>query len=299
MNLFNLFQRYQDNEDAVAYLESIRWKDGVICPYCQSDKTCKHHVKNRQKKWQCWNCQHSFSVTVKTIFHHTHIPLNKWFWLISLMLNAKKGLSACQAARDLGMRRPTVWSMMHRIRKSMATDQATLLQGIVEMDETYVDGKPRKGNHDNDENDKGNPRGRGTKKTPVVGMVEREGNVKMTMASKYELKAPDLEKLVRKGVDIEETILITDEYKGYLGMKNLIAHLTINHQKSYADGDVHTNTIESFWAILKRGIMGQFHKVSKSYLQNYLYEFEYRYNRRKQDSDITFQDILGRMVFMG
>lgn len=157
MNLLDLFQRYQDNDVAIAYLESIRWKNGIICPYCNSDKTCKHHVSvgdKIRKRWQCQSCHRPFSVTVGTIFHHTHIDLNKWFWLISLMLNAKKGLSACQAARDLGMRRPTVWSMMHRIRKAMATDQATLLQGIVEMDECYVGGKPIKGDHDDDDKPK-------------------------------------------------------------------------------------------------------------------------------------------------
>lgn len=138
MNLFKLIEEFSDNDKAVAYLTSVRWKDGVICPKCNSGKTCKHNTKNKAKGWQCWNCNHTFSVTVGTIFHGTHVPLNKWFWLIALMLNAKKGLSAYQAARDLGMRRPTVWSMMHRIRKAMATDQMDLLKGIVEMDECYI-----------------------------------------------------------------------------------------------------------------------------------------------------------------
>jgi transposase-like protein len=290
MNILKLFQRFQHNEEAIAYLESIRWKDGIICPYCKSGKTCKH-----LKRWQCWGCHKSFSVTVGTIFHHSHIPLNKWFWLISLMLNAKKGLSSYQAARDLGMNRPTVWSMMHRIRKAMSTDQAKLLKGIVEMDETYVGGKPRKIKDKDDDEKPTSPRGRGTKKIPVVGMVERGGNVKTIATSKFELKGKNLKKLVRQYVDLEETILVTDEYKGYLGMKNLICHLSVNHQKTFAEGDVHTNTIESFWAILKRGIIGQFHKVSKKYLQSYLYEFEYRYNRRNMNNAITFEHLLGVM----
>lgn len=294
MNLLELFQRFQQNEEAIHFFERVRWKNKVICPYCESDKTCKHHVKGR-KRWQCWGCHRPFSVTVGTIFHYTHIPLNKWFMLIALMLNAKKGLSACQAARDLGMRRPTVWSMMHRIRKAMETSQDELLKGIVEMDETYIGGKPRKGK----KNDDGTPNlpGRGTKKTPIVGMVERGGSVKTSVASKYELKGKDLKKLVRKGIDLEETILVTDEYKGYLGMKNLICHLSVNHQKTYADGDVHTNTIESFWAILKRGMIGQFHKVSKKYLQNYLHEFEYRYNHRNANNSVTFENLLERTCY--
>lgn len=215
---------------------------------------------------------------------------------MALMLNAKKGLSSCQASRDIGIQQKTVWSMMHRIRKAMETDQAQLLRDVVEMDETYIGGKPRKGNDKDDDDDKpSSPRGRGTKKTPVVGMVERGGSVKTVATSKFELKGKDLKKFVRKYIDLEETILVTDEYKGYLGMRSLICHLSVNHQKTYADGDIHTNTIESFWAILKRGMIGQFHKVSKKYLENYLHEFEYRYNRRNADNGVTFETLLGRM----
>ena len=295
MNIFDLSRKFSTPEKAVKYFESIRWKDKVVCPYCKSDKTCKHQEKGK-KRWQCWNCCKSFSATVGTIFHHTHIPLNKWFMLMALMLNAKKGLSSCQASRDIGIQQKTVWSMMHRIRKAMETDQAQLLRDVVEMDETYIGGKPRKGNDKDDDDDKpSSPRGRGTKKTPVVGMVERGGSVKTVATSKFELKGKDLKKFVRKYIDLEETILVTDEYKGYLGMRSLICHLSVNHQKTYADGDIHTNTIESFWAILKRGMIGQFHKVSKKYLENYLHEFEYRYNRRNADNGVTFETLLGRM----
>jgi transposase-like protein len=296
MNLLELFRRFQDNDQAIAYLEAIRWQGKVTCPYCESNKTCKHHVTTggrERKRWQCWNCHRPFAVTVGTIFHRTHIPLNKWFWLISLMLNAKKGLSACQASRDLGMNRPTVWSMMHRIRKAMATDQAELLKGIVEMDECYVGGKPRKGDYDDDDKPK---RGRGTKKEAVIGAVEREGNVKIQTVSKSMLNAHGLMAFVRKHVHANAT-LMTDEYTAYSKMKDIVKHETINHSYEYVRGNIHTNTIESFWAILKRGIIGQYHKVSKQYLPMYLDEFEYRYNRRKQDSDVTFEDLLGRMCY--
>jgi len=282
MNLLQLFTKFQDNQQAITYLEQIRWKDGVICTKCSSNKTCKHREKTKTR-WQCWNCHHVFSVTVGTIFHHSHVPLNKWFMLIALMLNAKKGLSSLQASRDLGLRPMTTWSMMHRTRKAMATDQLELLKGIVEMDECYIGGKPRKENKkDDDDNNKGNPRGRGTKKEAVVGAVERNGNVKIEQVSKAMLNKKGLLAFVRKNMDITETLLVTDEYKAYNNMGKTIAHYSINHSYEYARGDIHTNTIESFWAILKRGIIGQFHKVSKKYLQQYLDEFEYRYNRRNQ-----------------
>lgn len=259
MNLLQLFAKFQDNQQAIEYLEQIRWRDGVICTKCGSNKTCKHREKTKTR-WQCWNCHHIFSVTVGTIFHHSHVPLNKWFMLIALMLNAKKGLSAYQASRDLGIRRPTVWSMMHRIRNAMATDQGELLKGIVEMDECYIGGKPRKENKKDDDGNNlppTNKRGRGTKKEAVVGAVEREGNVKVEQISKMMLNAKGLLAFVRRNMDIAETLLVTDEYKAYNNMNKTIAHYSINHSYEYAKGDIHTNTIESFWAILKRGIMGQ------------------------------------------
>lgn len=295
MNLLQLFAKFQDNQQAIEYLEQIRWREGVICTKCGSNKTCKHREKTKTR-WQCWNCHHIFSVTVGTIFHHSHVPLNKWFMLIALMLNAKKGLSAYQASRDLGIRRPTVWSMMHRIRNAMATEQGELLKGIVEMDECYIGGKPRKENK-KDDDDKGNPRGRGTKKESVVGAVERGGNVKVEQVSKMMLNAKGLLAFVRKNMDIAETLLVTDEYTGYNKMNDKIAHYSVNHSREYVKGDIHTNTIESFWAILKRGIIGQFHKVSKKHLQKYLNEFEYRYNRRNLETKDVFNNLLMRAVY--
>jgi transposase-like protein len=295
MNLLQLFTKFQDNQQAIEYLEQIRWKDEVICTKCGSNKTCKHREKTKTR-WQCWNCHHVFSVTVGTIFHHSHVPLNKWFMLIALMLNAKKGLSSLQASRDLGLRPMTTWSMMHRIRKAMTTDQAELLKGIVEMDECYIGGKPRKENKKDDDDSKGNPRGRGTKKEAVVGAVERMGNVKVEQVSKMMLNAKGLLAFVRKNMDIAETLLVTDEYTGYNKMNDKIPHYSVNHSKEYVKGDIHTNTIESFWAILKRGIIGQFHKVSKKYLQQYLDEFEYRYNRRDIDTKDVFNNLLMRAV---
>lgn len=291
MNLLQLFTKFQDNQQATEYLEQIRWSEEVICVYCNSNKTCRHKEQNKTR-WQCWNCKKSFSVTVGTIFHHSHVPLNKWFMLIALMLNAKKGLSSLQASRDLGLRPMTTWSMMHRIRRAMATDQGKLLKGIVEMDECYIGGKPRKENKKDDDDSKGNPRGRGTKKEAVVGAVERSGNVKIEQISKTMLNAKGLMAFVRKNIDTAETLLV----KAYNNMNKTVAHYSINHSNEYVRGYIHTNTIESFWAILKRGIIGQFHKVSKKHLQKYLDEFEYRYNRRDLETKDVFNNLLMRAV---
>ena len=199
MNIIQIFKQFSTQESCIKHLEKVRWGDKPICPYCSSINT---NPLVKELRHHCNSCRKSFSVKVGTIFHHTSVLLQKWFLLISLMQNTKKGLSACQAARDIEMRRPTVWSMMHRIRKSMQ-DNGKLLEGIVEMDETYVGGKPRKENKKDkeDDNDKCNPRGRGTKKTLVVGMVEREGRVKGTSVSKHELKTADLRALILKSID--------------------------------------------------------------------------------------------------
>lgn len=213
------------------------------------------------------------------------------------MLNAKKGLSAYQAARDIDLRRATVWSMMHRIRLAMA-DDGELLSGIIEMDETYIGGKPRKGNNRDDDPTGGNKstRGRGTKKIPVVGMVARHGSVKATSVSKFSLKSKDLHAIIRKGIDTTRSVLITDEYRGYVRINPILPHTRINHSEHYVRGIIHTNTIESFWAIVKRGIIGQYHKVSAKYLDRYLDEFCFRYNLRSKNQSAAFLDILEKTV---
>ena len=275
MNIIEVYRRFPTHADCLFHLERARWNNNPQCPYCGSHNSTpllnelRHH---------CNACNTSYSVTVGTIFHKTKVDLQKWFLAISLMLNAKKGIAARQLARDIEVNKNTAWYMNMRIRKALTqiTDQ-TMLQGIVEMDESYVGGKPRKGDND------GEPpkRGRGTKKTPVVGMIERGGNVKAQVVKKGELTANKLSALVRKNVNTSNTILMTDEYKGYLRMSTFIEHQTINHQQWYVDGDIHTNNIESFWAILKRGIIGQFHKVSLHRLPKYIDEFCFRFNNRK------------------
>jgi transposase-like protein len=294
MNIIQIYAKYPTQEACLEHLEKTRWKDGPKCTYCQSVKVYKHTERSKIR-WQCGDCRKSFSVTVGTIFHNTHVDLQKWFLLIALMLNAKKGLSAYQAARDIELRRPTVWSMMHRIRNAMK-DNGELLSGIIEMDETYIGGKPRKGNKrdDDDFSDKSN-RGKGTKKIPVVGMVERKGSVKAQSVSKYQLKAHDFHALIRKEVDTTASVLITDEYRGYVRINSILPHTRINHSERYVRGMIHTNTIESFWAIVKRGIIGQYHKVSAKYLDKYLDEFCYRYNGRISEGTL-FETTLLNML---
>lgn len=296
MNIIEIFQMFQTQEQAIEYLEGVRWAGQPHCPYCGSFNAGRHASADRSMaRWQCRECNRAFSVTIGTLFHGTHIPLRNWFLVLALMLNAKKSASAYQIARDLGMRRPTVWSMMQRIRTAMAADpaQERLLHGIVEVDETYVGGKPRKGNKRDD--DTPNKRGRGTKKVPVIGAVERGGRVVARVANPGELSAKGIGKFLARFVDPAGTLLITDEYKGYNRVSETMLHATITHAKSYADGLTHTNSIESFWAIVKRAWYGSHHHYSRKYMPLYISEACYKYNRRK--SGTAFQD--GLKMFVG
>lgn len=294
MNIIQIFKKFPTQESCIDHLEKTRWNDTPRCPYCESENNTPRLIEMRH--W-CNACQRSFSVTVGTIFHHTHMPLQKWFLAISLILNAKKGISALQLSRDLEVNKNTGWRIAMQIRRAMTQiGERDLLCGIVEMDETYVGGKPRKGTKGDGPNGE-HKRGRGTKKAPVIGVVEREGKVRAKAVVKDKMKGENLRAFVRSHVDVANAHLMTDEYKGYIGMSKVLPHSVIKHSTWYVDGDIHTNTIESFWALLKRGMFGQFHSVSRKYLQKYVDEFCYRYNLRKADPmdmfDLTINRGLG------
>lgn len=277
MNLLAILDQFPTQSACIKYLEHARWGKTPTCPYCQStDATVHRH------RYYCYTCKTSFSVTVGTIFHHTRLPLQKWFLAVSLMLNAKKGLSALQLSRDLHVNKNTAWRIAMQIRKAMTQkEQRILLTGIIEMDETYVGGKPRKGTN-------GNMRGRGTKKAPVIGAIERGGSVTAQAVAKDKMKGRHLRAFVRARVNTAEAHLMTDDYSGYRGMERVLPHAVIRHQHWYVDGEIHTNTIEGFWALLKRGMFGSFHSVSRRHLQKYVDEFCFRYNARKDDPMTAF-----------
>jgi transposase-like protein len=149
VNIIAIFQSFQTQEQAIDYLERVRWHGKPICPYCKSDRVCRHASGDRANvRWQCWRCERSFSATVGTIFHGTHVPLKTWFLVLALMLDPRKSVSASKIARDVDMRRPTVWSMMRRVKHAVASDQeqAQLLYGIVEAGQTCIGDRPHKTN---------------------------------------------------------------------------------------------------------------------------------------------------------
>ena len=226
-----------------------------------------------------------------TIFQKTRIPLQKWFVGIALMVNAKKSLSSCQLARDLGMNQTTAWCMMHRIRAGMASEEGHMLRGIVEMDETYVGGRPRRGK----QYDEPTKRGRGTRKIPVLGAVERGGFVRAEVADNASGRS--ILSFVKRNIDMgEDLTLITDEYRGYNVVDRMVKRFVVKHHDWYVDGEKHTNTIEGFWSHLKRAWFGQHHHYSKGYMPLYVSEACWKYNRRYRDSSDSFEDFLAGTV---
>ncbi len=279
MNIIEIMERFPTQESCIEFLEDIRFKDGAYCPHCGSTHVAKKHEKNHTGRWNCHDCKSSFKVVQGTVFHGTKIALQKWFLAIMLMANAKKSLSSCQLARDINVTQQSTLFMMHRIRAEMASKNDILLQGIIEADETYIGGKPRKPNKRDDDEPK-NPRGRGTKKSSVIGAVERDGNV--VAQPQDDLSGKGILNFIMNAVKPNST-LITDEYQAYNATNSFVKREIIKHQNQYVDGDIHTNTIEGFWGLLKRAWYGQHHHYRKQFLPLYVAEACYKYNHRKTE----------------
>jgi transposase-like protein len=269
------------NEDtAREYLEHLRWPNGVICPHCNSVGSYKLQAKADSKKpvrngvWKCKACRKQFTVTVGTIFEDSHIPLYQWLSAIQFLCSSKKGMSAHQLHRMLHITYKSAWFMAHRIRYAMGQPPLEKLLGIVEADETYIGGKAR------------GKRGRGAEnKTPVFALVQRGGDVRSFKTER--VTAKNLKAMIRENVTKDSTIM-TDEFLAYNGLnKEFADHQTVNHGiNEYVRGNAHVNTAEGYFSILKRGITGTYHHISKQHLDQYLNEFNFRYNSRKVDDEL-------------
>ena len=281
MNLITIFRRYPDQEACIQHLERVRWGDNPTCPKCDSPKVAPKADGDRIGRWNCHACHASFNVLSGTIFQKTKIPLQKWFLAIGLMINAKKSLSSHQLSRDLDITQPSALFMQQRIRAQMATEQGeVMLQGIVEADETYIGGKPRKANRREDR--KPARRGRGTSKASVIGAIERSGKVVARVQD--DLKGPGVLKFIREHVQPSGSVLITDEYQAYSSVRPMMQHAVIRHSEMYADGATHTNTIEGFWSLLKRAWFGSHHQYGKRQMPLYVAEACWKYNHRDDEN---------------
>jgi len=305
MNLLNVTTSLQTEEQCLDALERRRWPKGIRCPQCGGDKlsritrtvdltkTRKEKKQNKRTRlYACLEstCNYRFTPTVGTLFQDSHLPLAKWFAAIALIVDTKKGMSAKQMQRHLGVSYKAAWFMGHRIRKAMAEGAFPKMSGIVEVDETYVGGK-QKG--------KGVYYGK-KQKAVVIGLRERGGDVRLVHTR--DAKAKSVQDVIASHVGPEVQSVMTDEFPIYpVILRNLgqiEKHQAVEHKRgSYVRGIAHTNSIESAFSLFKRAIVGSFHKVSHKHLHRYLSEFEYRFNGRKEPD--LFGQTVARMVGTG
>jgi hypothetical protein len=297
-------------EACLTYLEAARWPNGVRCLKCLGERVNKYVLKGRAKRvkgeltgergpdrhvYQCLNkeCLHQFTATDGTIFNDTHLPLNKWFLAVALMVNAKKGISAKQMERDLGVSYKTAWYLCHRIRKAM-DDGTGLFTGTVEIDETYIGGKyDRRGGRAKYD------------KQPVFGALERGGEGQVSQVRAFPIPVSSTTVItgaVRGTVSVKADLLISDEARSHKRLSEDYRHEQINHiNLEYVRKDnpaIHTNSIEGFWSLFKRGLIGSFHKVSVKHLHRYLNEFQFRFNNRREE-DIFAAVIINMVIAAG
>src|SRR5579871_23576 len=263
-----------DEEACLRYLVARRWPEGVKCPRC-GNSDLYDASSYKPFHWQCRECApqgYRFSALAGTIFENTKKPLRDWYRVAHLMLASKKGMSALQIQRMMGFGSyETAHSMCHKIRAALI-DPTVKLGGIVEMDETFIGGK----NHNRHW---GKKTGHANNKTPIIGAVERGGNVVAKVLKRVTGEAAY--NFVNEVCSNKVSLIATDDWRGYDQLPGRFAHETVNHSAhEYVVGAVHTNTIEGFWSIFKRGVVGTFHKVSAKYMPLYVAEFQFRYNNR-------------------
>ena len=279
-NLIEL-QKYFSNEDVCwNHLEKLRWNGKVVCPFCHGDK---HYKFANSRTYKCRDCKKKFNAKIGSIFENTKIPLSKWFVSIYIATSHKKGISSCQLAKDIGCTQKTAWFILHRIREMLKAKAPYMLNSTVEIDETYVGGKAK---HKH-KNERKALAGRGyIDKTMVFAIVERKGNVWTKMVDKVD--GNNLQPIIKQRVD-KSTTIITDGFGAYFGLDKEYHHEIINHQQDeWKRGEYHTNTIEGYFSLLKRGIIGIYHYVSPKHLHRYCDEFSFRYNTRKATEDYRF-----------
>lgn len=283
INLVDLVERFHSEQNCIDYLEHLRWPNGVACSRCGSLSISR--IKERNQ-FECNSCRYQFSVTAGTIFHDSHLPLWKWFLAIYMMAEAKKGVSANQIKRTLGVSYKTAWYLCHRIRNAMTEHNPRPLTGIIEVDETWIGGKKIHVGHGY----KGN-------KAAVVGAVERGGDVRMKVVSKRDRET--LHNFIREHTAPDAEAIYTDDWPAYKGIADHdTRHETVNHSaEEWVNGDVHTNTVENVWSLFKRSVIGSYHKVSVKHLDAYLDELEWRFNNR--DNPYLFRDTLLKLIKSG
>lgn len=276
-SILSIVQRFNTQEACIKHLESIRWPDGPICTHCGSTHI---HSRKNSNRHLCRDCNGSFSVTVGTIMHASKLPLPKWFAGIFLIVNAKKGISSLQLARDINVNKNSAWYMQKRVREAMSGSDG-LLKGIVEVDESYIGGSMTKMRKSYKKELGIHPSGMQHKK-PVLGMIQREGNVKVIVLDKADSKT--IRPLLNQHIDPASEV-VTDGFGAYRMLhKTHAKHVALNHSKNIMrSGKYNTSRLDSFWTTIKRAIVGQYHRVSPEHLQSYLDEIAFKFNNKGKD----------------
>ena len=278
-NFMSIIKKYGTDEKCRECLVRLRWPKGVICPKCSSEKISRVYERGT---FDCDNCRYQFSVTAGTMLHDSHLPLTTWFYVTYVMCESKKGISANQIKRMFGISYKTAWYLCHRIRAAMLEVAPEKLGGTVEIDETYVAGKKRRWR----------PKGH---VSVVIGIRQRNGDLRMIRAE--DAKSATVREIINANIGSHVEVIMTDEsaiYPWALNKMQKNLHKTINHSREYAHGDVHTNTVESAFSLLKRGIVGTWHKISAKHLPAYLDEMCFRFNNRK--NPYLFRDTILKLI---
>ena len=296
MDLMKLIVKFDTDEKCRIALEKLRWPEGVRCIRCGSEKISRNYKRNTM---ECTPCGYHFSVTAGTIFHDSHLPLRKWFIAIYLISESKKGVSALQLKRVLGVAYKTAWYLCHRIREAVKDADSTLLgleSGFVECDEAFIGGK-LKWMHKAEREKRGREGRRGAVgKSVVFGAIERGGKVRLSYGGQDAVSKDKLRAFLKAKLAEETKVIATDSHGAYIGIgdDNTI-HVSVDHNRDeYVRGLAHTNTMENVWSLFKRSIVGSYHQISIKHIDRYLDEFEFRFNNRH--NPYLFRDTLLRLL---
>jgi hypothetical protein len=282
-SIIELLETFNTEQVCIEHLEKLRWNGYVVSPFDATSTVYKCKGNN----YRCRNTGKYFNAKINTLFDNTKIGLRKWFVAIYLVTSHKKGISSLQLSRDLDVTQKTAWFMLQRIRNCFDCENENELNNEVEIDETFVGGKNKNRHADKKVE---HSQGRSVKdKTPILGMVERGGKITAMQVenTSAEQLTPEIVKYVK------DAIIYTDEWVGYRQIDKIYNHLFVKHnEKEYVNGRIHSNTIEGFWSILKRGIVGIYHFTSRKHIQKYVDEFVFRYNTRSNSENSRFNLLL-------
>ncbi len=287
-NLLEAVRYFSDLDIATDFVAKMRWPNGPVCPRCEGTE---HSYITTRRLWKCKSCKRQFSVKVGTIFEDSALGLDKWLPAVWLIANSKNGISSHELGRALGTTQKSAWFMLHRIRLAMQTGTFEKFSGIVEVDETYIGGKARN-MHKAERARK--ITGTGVKdKAKVLGMIERGGMVRAEVIT--DIKRSTLQGRVHDSVEIGASVF-TDALPSYSGLDRDYDHRTVDHAERYVDGQVHTNHMENFWALFKRGLHGTYISVEPFHLFRYLDERVFAFNLRELNDLSRFQTAVGSVA---